>query len=205
MITGRVEPLVGSRSKDGGSTRRIRRRCLRKIRSSSCLSTSRRNRCRARRGGNLSGRPRPTCSGSEQDRNSPCYLYVMLSVNMFRNLSQSSEKIDLFRAGGGRRAHGSPRFLPDSREKQEELPQSGRASADRKSRLAGRRTGGSGSARRLSGFGFAVKPSFRPDDSAACGARPPVPGADGSATGPGSIRSHLAPNAPVRGCRGRAR
>ena len=42
------------------------RPCLRKIRSSSCLSTSRRNRFRARRGGNVSGRPRTSCSGSEQ-------------------------------------------------------------------------------------------------------------------------------------------
>ena len=53
---------LGFHGKDGGCNNDASS----KVRRSSCLSTSRRNRFRARRGGNLSGRPRTSCSGPEQ-------------------------------------------------------------------------------------------------------------------------------------------
>ena len=96
--------------------------CLRKIRPSSCLSTSRRNRFRARRGGNLSGRPRALCSGSEQAGILRVISTSKSTVYRVRSLVQTSENEDLFLAGSGREAQGSSLFLPVTREKQGGLP-----------------------------------------------------------------------------------
>ena len=180
MISGRIESGVRCRNEDGGSTPKLQTPGLRKIRPSSSLSTDRRNRfpSPARRQPLRLPAARPVPARNRTG----IFLLFLRSVGglQVRNLFQTPEKADLFGAGGDRGARGSILFLPVTREEQGEPPKSGSASADQEPRLARRRTEGNMSARRLSGFGFALKP----EAGMTAPPRLPVAAPDGSATSP---------------------
>ncbi len=124
MFSGRLESGVGRdrcRNKGRRLTRRVRPWSS-KIRPSSSLSTNRRNRSRARRLDNLSGRPRRDLFRLETGQIFSCYFYVRLAVYRFRSLFQASEEQDLFLTVTGRRTREPTLFFPVTREKQGEPP-----------------------------------------------------------------------------------